>query len=784
MTISKEDSSDRGQVAALVDDWLTLLDWGDADHVTQKMVNEAWAPLTDGFTNYHLYGDRHNPIYGVLKAWEALSEAEAHLLIDELLKRFEQEDREKGAREYGNSRAELIAVSYCLGLVRDPLAWTDKANLQPMMLNKAEILLMAIGFSDLETIAQLLGRGVTSDLPNYCANLDMWYVTPIEYALTKCQAAAVNLLMRYGHSLPEHFNTFEDRHGLEQHKAGEVGYDAPGSPQCPLVAPYLFLRGCDECLALYEPFDASDDVGNNLLHYLAIADSEKYRSAEEFPDPANCLGSEAFAARNNDGDSPLALAANLSNWGLLTRYLKQVPELVHVQIDDYEYVEGPCETYEGLVDVIKQHGFAVVSAPPRRSVKAKHQTDNHLCPEWLSFDKGFACTIGLNEEVSGNFLIWGISENDAMQDAILLLVKLVHEEHGRTGPNEIIRMPSGHCFVTQHLSDEILDAIAFCDGRSFVGRQPFNEMGVRYVKNKVNGAPAKSFTRFADAAPKIMEILHYDPVRVDWLKAMPDEFGVRLSMRTAYLFEHRHHQVHPHVQVKLYGSRSRSVTAQARQSLYQEWFGQSAGLGGSAHVRQVLDYGVTDDMEAYGVFPIVDGPSLDSYLYMREPAFDEPDLAEILPAEAFELHEAEAVLRQLLEGVVLPIWADGLRFRDCHGKCFQLTEDGVLVFTKTEQLALPAKERFETPGEWAIRDAEEAIFFSRFPRLIARFLYAMLPPGPGQYRTHRLAEALCWETGLLPALQRLGRDANAPGRAEERADQFIDRVLGEAARWQ
>lgn len=136
---------------------------------------------------------------------------------------------------------------------------------------------------------------------------------------------------------------------------------------------------------------------------------------------------------------------------------------------------------------------------------------------------------------------------------------------------------------------------------------------------------------------------------------------------------------------------------------------------------------------------------------------------------------AQRLLRELLCGLWIPIWAAGLRFKDCHPGNFIRRPDGVLAMIDTEQMRHDATELLSTPHRWTQRDRHESSGLRRLPGLLERVSMATSCSLTLAAR-RRTLKALLARVELQPCLAALGRSGS--GDAEVlAAESAVERLI-------
>ena len=82
------------------------------------------------------------------------------------------------------------------------------------------------------------------------------------------------------------------------------------------------------------------------------------------------------------------------------------------------------------------------------------------------------------------------------------------------------------------------------------------------------------------------------------------------------------------------------------------------------------------------------------------------------------------LIRSLLQGIWIPVWSRGLRFKDCHPGNFLRTGETQLTMIDTDQLRKDAAELLESPQDWTERNKHERSGLRRLPGLLIDLLQA------------------------------------------------------------
>lgn len=214
--------------------------------------------------------------------------------------------------------------------------------------------------------------------------------------------------------------------------------------------------------------------------------------------------------------------------------------------------------------------------------------------------------------------------------------------------------------------------------------------------------------------------------------------------------------------VKLYKGDGTSEGSKQYQDYHQNWFGRIEALTGNRHVQQSLEGGVNRMLGPYAVLEFIEGEEL------------------AIALEAAELTKAGAgqILRDILLETWIPLWAAGLRFKDCHPGNFVLTPAGRTVMIDTEQMRKDTDELLHRPQTWQQREQHQAQGLKRLPRLVQRVISATGASRSDSAVLRVVNQALA-ETGLPQVLAGLGRTEHGTQDAQEAAAAFLERLSRE-----
>mgnify|MGYP000309568582 CR=1 FL=1 len=241
------------------------------------------------------------------------------------------------------------------------------------------------------------------------------------------------------------------------------------------------------------------------------------------------------------------------------------------------------------------------------------------------------------------------------------------------------------------------------------------------------------------------------------------------GMRTRAVLTPAEHVTHrfgtgSSVVVKLYKGRGNPKAGAAFRVFHGETFGRLPGSVRALPLQRSIEAGMHAGMVPYAVLGFVRGRLL----------------REILEGDGpLALDEARQLLTDLLLEIWVPLWAHGLRFKDCHPGNFVVRPDGRLTMIDVEQMRKGAVELLETPERWDARDKHEASGLRRLPGLLERFAGAV-----GLCQTvaaRRRFVRRCLEgSGLVARLKGLGRQGATEAvltGARDASRRLVDEVL-------
>jgi hypothetical protein len=194
------------------------------------------------------------------------------------------------------------------------------------------------------------------------------------------------------------------------------------------------------------------------------------------------------------------------------------------------------------------------------------------------------------------------------------------------------------------------------------------------------------------------------------------------------------------VLVKLYKGDGSTVGSAGYQQYHQCDFHGFAPLVSNSHVQQSLEAGVRPGVGPFAVVQFVEGQ----------------ELAVLLEESTITSNLARQIIEDILLEIWIPLWAEGLRFKDCHPGNFVVTAEGRVVMIDTEQMRKDLDERLHRPSEWTQRDKHERAGLSRLPGLLQRIVLAT-NRGLSKAGVLRDVKSALASTGLPDCLHQLGR---------------------------
>jgi len=214
----------------------------------------------------------------------------------------------------------------------------------------------------------------------------------------------------------------------------------------------------------------------------------------------------------------------------------------------------------------------------------------------------------------------------------------------------------------------------------------------------------------------------------------------RAVVATRLEVPHRLSKHQDRILVKLYKGPGTSAGSKQYQDYHQHWFHQFPSLTSNGHVQQSLEAGVKPGVGPYALLQYVEGEELAVFL----------DQGQITG------NQARRIIQDILSEIWIPLWAAGLRFKDCHPGNFVVRLDGRVVMIDTEQMRKDLDERLQRPNDWTQRDKHERSGLSRLPGLLQRIILAT----DAQHRKTavlREVKSTLTSVGLPELLRTLGR---------------------------
>ena len=244
-------------------------------------------------------------------------------------------------------------------------------------------------------------------------------------------------------------------------------------------------------------------------------------------------------------------------------------------------------------------------------------------------------------------------------------------------------------------------------------------------------------TNVADEARRLLQI----PSSVKQpFEAFRTGARTRAVLATQPGVSHRLADLQDRVLVKLYKGPGSTSGSKQYQDYHQRWFHRLPALLTNEHVQQSLEAGVKPGAGPYALLQYVEGE----------------ELAVLLDQAQIARNQARQIIQDILSEIWIPLWAEGLRFKDCHPGNFMVRPDGRVVMIDTEQMRKDLDELLHSPNDWTQRDKHERSGLSRLPGLLQRIILAT-------NRRHRKAVVLrevkstLASTGLPELLRVLGR---------------------------
>ena len=251
------------------------------------------------------------------------------------------------------------------------------------------------------------------------------------------------------------------------------------------------------------------------------------------------------------------------------------------------------------------------------------------------------------------------------------------------------------------------------------------------------------------------KILGVGPSQVDvpWGRAVG--YGARSialiqpapGVSTRFLDRHGHQ-----VLVKLFIGRGKAGRAGDFLKYHGELFEQIEALTANEHLQQSLEAGSTKQHTHYAILSCFEGTLFRDYLSVPHTE-----------------KEVKCLLQDLFLRIWIPLWAAGLRFKDCHPGNFIVTESMQLGMIDTEQMRKDAFELLTEPNTWTQRDSHGKSGLSKIPKLLETC-------SQSYGRKRSVSEIKKWDLyqAVCAHLSELGRGNGSTGAAEKCAEELIN----------
>lgn len=238
------------------------------------------------------------------------------------------------------------------------------------------------------------------------------------------------------------------------------------------------------------------------------------------------------------------------------------------------------------------------------------------------------------------------------------------------------------------------------------------------------------------------EILGVDPSRAD------DLIELRRGARTVGLFATPPDTGHAfgegrQVLVKIYKGDGRTSGNEQYRTYHGSYFQKVPALMENPYIQKSLGAGIYRRggcVHPYAVLEYIPGTELEDRI----------------EGTRLDLSAACRIIEKILLEIWIPIWAAGLRFKDCHPGNFILGADGHVYMIDSEQIRKDAAELLLTPTIWKQRDRHEELGIQRLPGLITRLIRAARPDCK-EGAVDREVRGHLGEAGLPELLKGLGR---------------------------
>jgi hypothetical protein len=206
------------------------------------------------------------------------------------------------------------------------------------------------------------------------------------------------------------------------------------------------------------------------------------------------------------------------------------------------------------------------------------------------------------------------------------------------------------------------------------------------------------------------------------------------------------------VLVKLFNGRGKPGRAADFLSYHGQSFSQIDALGANRHLQQSLEAGSTAQNTHYAILSCLEGTLFRDYL-----------------SASHGEREVKSLLKDLFLRIWIPLWAAGLRFKDCHPGNFMTTESMQLVMIDTEQMRKDAFELLTEPNTWTQRDRHGKSGLSKIPKLLETC-------SQSYGRKRSVSQIKKWDVyqALCAQFTDIGRENGSTGAAEMCAEELIN----------
>lgn len=219
-----------------------------------------------------------------------------------------------------------------------------------------------------------------------------------------------------------------------------------------------------------------------------------------------------------------------------------------------------------------------------------------------------------------------------------------------------------------------------------------------------------------------------------------------IGVPTRFSDHHGHH-----VLVKLFKGRGKPGRAGDFLHYHGQSFSQIKALIENGHLQQSLDAGSTPQNTHYAILACVEGMLFREYL-----------------SGSHTEQEVKSLLEDLFCRIWIPLWAAGLRFKDCHPGNFMVSDSVQLVMIDTEQMRKDAVELLTEPDVWKQRDRHEDSGLRKIPKLLENCSQSY-----GRKRSASQLKKWEWYEALCMQLRQLGRGDDSTDAAKSCARKMI-----------